>query len=171
MALEVAVLGLGNVGLLAAKLLHEGGYAVTGFDTRSPREPLEFPVQTQDLTAKEGIDTATRGRSAVVSAVPAQPKRRDRRERQGDASARTGSWPHSPAGCSPPEIYRSSSSDSPSAPSLSWNLQPVVGDFRSPPDRVPNGATAITVPEPGALALLTQGSSDPSSLRRRRQLS
>ena len=67
---KVAVLGLGNVGSLAAKLLHEGGYAVTGFDTRSPREPLAFPVRTEDLASKAGIDAATRSYDAVLSCLP-----------------------------------------------------------------------------------------------------
>ena len=66
----IAVLGLGNVGSLAAKLLHEGGYAVTGFDARSPRESLGFPVRTEDLASDAGIDAATRGHDAVLSCLP-----------------------------------------------------------------------------------------------------
>ena len=32
---KIAVLGLGKVGTLAAKLLHAGGFDVTGFDSRA----------------------------------------------------------------------------------------------------------------------------------------
>ncbi|RPI46414.1 MAG: L-lysine dehydrogenase [Betaproteobacteria bacterium] len=73
---KVAVLGLGNVGLLAAKFLHEGGYAVTGFDTRPPREPLAFPVRTEDLVADEGVEAAMRGQDAVLSCLPYRLNRR-----------------------------------------------------------------------------------------------
>jgi len=42
---RIAVLGLGKVGTLAAKLLHENGFDVTGFDSRAPQEPLPFGGQ------------------------------------------------------------------------------------------------------------------------------
>ena len=64
---KIAVLGLGNVGLLAAKLLHEGGFAVTGFDTRSPHAPLAFDTRGEDLASDQGIDAATIGHDAVLS--------------------------------------------------------------------------------------------------------
>lgn len=67
---KIAVLGLGNVGLLAARLLQEGGYAVTGFDTRAPRERPPFPVRNADLTTDQGIDAATAGQDAVLSCLP-----------------------------------------------------------------------------------------------------
>ena len=44
---KIAVLGLGKVGTLAAKLLHESGFDVTGFDSRAPQEPLPFAVQAR----------------------------------------------------------------------------------------------------------------------------
>ena len=73
---KIAVLGLGNVGLLAAKLLHAGGFAVTGFDNRSPSEPLAFDVRGDDLTSGDGIDAATRGYDAVLSCLPYKLNRR-----------------------------------------------------------------------------------------------
>ncbi|MCC7079035.1 MAG: saccharopine dehydrogenase family protein [Burkholderiales bacterium] len=77
MALEkIAVLGLGNVGVLAAKLLHEGGYTVTGIDTRTPRDPLAFRVSNDDLTSDEGLDAATHEQDAVLSCLPYSLNRR-----------------------------------------------------------------------------------------------
>jgi saccharopine dehydrogenase-like NADP-dependent oxidoreductase len=73
---KIAVFGLGNVGLLAAKLLHDGGFVVTGFDTRSPSEPLAFDVRGEDLTSDAGIDAATRGYDAVLSCLPYRLNRR-----------------------------------------------------------------------------------------------
>ena len=62
---EIAVLGLGKVGTLAAKLLHANGFAVTAFDSRTPKEPLPFAVQSVDLVSDTGIQTVTRGFDAV----------------------------------------------------------------------------------------------------------
>jgi len=73
---KIAVFGLGNVGLLAAKLLHEGGFAVTGFDTRSPSESVAFAVRGEDLASDEGIDAAIRGYDAVLSCLPYRFNRR-----------------------------------------------------------------------------------------------
>ena len=46
---KIAVLGLGKVGKLAAKLLHDSGFTVTGYDVRTPREKLPFAVKNSDL--------------------------------------------------------------------------------------------------------------------------
>jgi len=73
---KIAVLGLGNVGLLAAKLLHEGGYEVTGVDTRPPRQPHAFTVRNVDLTSEEGLDAAMRGQDGVLSCLPYMLNRR-----------------------------------------------------------------------------------------------
>jgi len=67
---KIAVLGLGNVGLLAARLLHESGYEVTGVDSRSPRQPQAFTVRNADLTSEEGLAAATRGQDGVLSCLP-----------------------------------------------------------------------------------------------------
>ena len=67
---KIAVLGLGKVGTLAAKLLHQGGFDVTGFDSRAPRDTLPFAVQTTDLGSDAGVQAATRGFDAVLSCLP-----------------------------------------------------------------------------------------------------
>ncbi len=67
---KIAVLGLGKVGSLAAKLLRQSGFDVTGIDTRPAQEPFPFRVITADLEAADGIDLATRGYDAVLSALP-----------------------------------------------------------------------------------------------------
>jgi len=71
MALQrIAVLGLGKVGTLAAKLLHRGGFDVTGIDSRRPTESLPFVVQTADLVSDAGIAAATNHFDAVLSCLP-----------------------------------------------------------------------------------------------------
>ena len=67
---KIAVLGLGKVGTLAAKLLHQGGFDVTGFDSRRPHESLPFAVHTADLVADDGVRAATQGFDAVLSCLP-----------------------------------------------------------------------------------------------------
>src|SRR5262249_1975920 len=67
---KIAVLGLGKVGTLAAKLLHLGGFDVTGIDSRTPAEALPFAVQTADLLSDAGIASATTGFDAVLSCLP-----------------------------------------------------------------------------------------------------
>ena len=67
---KIAVLGLGKVGTLAAKLLHHGGFDVTGFDQRTPQEKLPFAVQGANLLSDEGARAATQGFDAVLSCLP-----------------------------------------------------------------------------------------------------
>ncbi|HEY6598819.1 MAG TPA: saccharopine dehydrogenase C-terminal domain-containing protein [Pseudomonadales bacterium] len=67
---KIAVLGLGKVGTLAAKLLHENGFDVTGIDGRPPREALPFAVRHADLEADAGIAASTSGFHAVLSCLP-----------------------------------------------------------------------------------------------------
>ena len=67
---KIAVLGLGKVGTLAAKLLHEGGFDVTGFDTRQPAETLSFAVKSADVGSEAGVRAATEGYDAVLSCLP-----------------------------------------------------------------------------------------------------
>jgi len=66
----IAVLGLGKVGKLAAKLLHDSGFAVTGYDVHSPRETLPFMVKTTDLTAPEALEQEFAQVEAVLSCLP-----------------------------------------------------------------------------------------------------
>ena len=67
---KIAVLGLGKVGTLAAKLLHRAGLAVIGFDNRTPQEALPFDVQTVDVASDGGLRNATQGFDAVLSCLP-----------------------------------------------------------------------------------------------------
>jgi saccharopine dehydrogenase-like NADP-dependent oxidoreductase len=67
---RIAVLGLGKVGTLAAKLLHHGGFDVTGFDNRTPHEPLPFAVKAVDLMSDDGGRAVTQGFDAVLSCLP-----------------------------------------------------------------------------------------------------
>ncbi len=67
---KIAVLGLGKVGTLAAKLLHRAGLEVTGFDSRTPHETLPFTAQTMDLASEDGLRAATQGFDAVLSCLP-----------------------------------------------------------------------------------------------------
>jgi len=67
---NIAVLGLGKVGTLAAKLLHEGGFNVTGFDIHSPRENLSFPVKNTDVTSPQALASEFAKVDAVLSCLP-----------------------------------------------------------------------------------------------------
>jgi saccharopine dehydrogenase-like NADP-dependent oxidoreductase len=66
----IAVLGLGKVGTLAAILLHEGGFKVTGVDVRAPRAPLPFPVEEVDLGNVQAVRSLLSGVEAVLSCLP-----------------------------------------------------------------------------------------------------
>ena len=65
----IAVLGLGKVGTLAAKLLHHNGFAVTAFDSRRLPDALPFATQRIDLASDAGIQAATQGFDAVLSCL------------------------------------------------------------------------------------------------------
>ncbi len=67
---NIAVLGLGKVGLLAAKLLHESGFNVTGYDLNPPREDPPFPVKHMDLANPDALDIAFGQVEAVLSCLP-----------------------------------------------------------------------------------------------------
>lgn len=66
----IAVLGLGNVGTLAAKLLDEAGFSVTGYDIHTPHEALPFPVKDTDLTSPEALAAEFFNVDAVLSCLP-----------------------------------------------------------------------------------------------------
>lgn len=77
MAFErIAVLGLGKVGALAARLLHERGFAVSGCDAHLPREAFPFAVRAADLGADDGLAAALHGAQAVLSCLPYRLNRR-----------------------------------------------------------------------------------------------
>ena len=64
---KVTVLGLGKVGHLAAELLAEAGFEVTGVDARAV-SGCPFPVKVADLTGD--LDAVLKGQEAVLSCLP-----------------------------------------------------------------------------------------------------
>ena len=52
---KIAVLGLGKIGLLAANLLHEQGFTVTGCDQRLRRRRSALPVRPQDVSSQRTL--------------------------------------------------------------------------------------------------------------------
>lgn len=67
---RVAVLGLGKVGRLAALLLHETGFEVTGFDVHAPRHELPFPVEQKSAASEKEVEAACKGFDAILSCLP-----------------------------------------------------------------------------------------------------
>lgn len=67
---SVAVLGLGKVGLLAARLLADAGFAVTAHDVRALDDDLPFPVRVTDVTSTDALQAALQGCDAVLSCLP-----------------------------------------------------------------------------------------------------
>ena len=67
---SVAVLGLGRVGTLAATLLHEAGFDVTGFDLRSPHEKPPFRVKRKSVATEKSARALLSGFDAVLSCLP-----------------------------------------------------------------------------------------------------
>ncbi len=67
---NIAVLGLGKVGKLAAHLLHDSGFNVIGFDLHAPRNALPFPVRHTDLTSPDALTSEFSGVEAVLSCLP-----------------------------------------------------------------------------------------------------
>ena len=67
---KIAVLGLGKVGKLAAKLLHDSGFDVTGYDVKTPREKLAFVIKNTDLTSPQALAAEFVQVDAVLSCLP-----------------------------------------------------------------------------------------------------
>jgi saccharopine dehydrogenase-like NADP-dependent oxidoreductase len=67
---NIAVLGLGKVGTLAAKLLFDAGFNVTGYDMHAPREKLPFTVGNIDLTSPTALADAFGKVDAILSCLP-----------------------------------------------------------------------------------------------------
>ena len=67
---NIAVLGLGKVGNLAAKLLHDSGFSVTGYDIHIPREKLPFAVKNTDITSPVALGKEFTQFEAVLSCLP-----------------------------------------------------------------------------------------------------
>ena len=66
---RIAVLGLGKVGTLAATLLGESGFEVTGFDSRA-RSSVPFATATVDLASPAATGKALAPFQAVLSCLP-----------------------------------------------------------------------------------------------------
>ncbi len=67
---RVAVLGLGRVGTLAATLLHETGFEVTGFDVHSPHDKVPFRVAQKSVSSEKAARSLLAGFDAVLSCLP-----------------------------------------------------------------------------------------------------
>ena len=67
---NIAVLGLGKVGTLAAKLLFDAGFNVTGYDMHAPHEKLPFTVDNIDLTSPAALADAFGKVDAILSCLP-----------------------------------------------------------------------------------------------------
>jgi len=67
---NIAVLGLGKVGTLAAKLLHDSGFDVTGFDQHRPRKALPFTVSNADITSAGVLAAEFAKVDAILSCLP-----------------------------------------------------------------------------------------------------
>lgn len=65
---KIAVLGLGKVGHLAAELLMESGFTVTGIDSRAVS--AAFATRTVDLADTAALKAALAGQEAVLSCLP-----------------------------------------------------------------------------------------------------
>lgn len=67
---KVIVLGLGKVGKLAAELLHESGFEVTGVDIAEPREAIPFAFKFLDLADTAAVKAEFSQQDAVLSCLP-----------------------------------------------------------------------------------------------------
>lgn len=67
---RVAVLGLGKVGLLAARLLHAGGFEVVGIDQREVRSAVDFRTVSGVDVGSEQLREHLADVDAVLSCLP-----------------------------------------------------------------------------------------------------
>ncbi|MBO6916789.1 MAG: saccharopine dehydrogenase NADP-binding domain-containing protein [Rhizobiaceae bacterium] len=67
---KIAVLGLGNVGTLAAHLLTEAGFEVVAHDVRKPASDLPFRTHVTDLSDEDTIAKCLAEVDAVLSCLP-----------------------------------------------------------------------------------------------------
>jgi saccharopine dehydrogenase-like NADP-dependent oxidoreductase len=67
---RVAVLGLGKIGLLAAELLAEDGFEVTGYDTRVARHGHPFEINEADVSDSDTLRKELNHVDAVLSCLP-----------------------------------------------------------------------------------------------------
>ncbi len=67
---KIAVLGLGKVGALAARLLHDTGFEVIGVDAQAPSESFPFKTRKANLTAPSRLEKLLAPCDAVLSCLP-----------------------------------------------------------------------------------------------------
>ena len=67
---KIAVLGLGKVGALAAELLHQSGFDVTGLDINDIQHPTPFKAKLLDLSNSQSLFQELSGQDAVLSCLP-----------------------------------------------------------------------------------------------------
>ena len=67
---SIAVLGLGKIGSLAAQLLHNSGFSVTGYDLRLPADRCDFPLSIMDTASQHDLAKAFAKVDAVLSCLP-----------------------------------------------------------------------------------------------------
>ena len=67
---KIVVLGLGAVGELAATLLQDTGFKVTGVDTRFPDRELPFATTKASASVRGELIAVLKGQDAVLSCLP-----------------------------------------------------------------------------------------------------
>lgn len=67
---RIAVLGLGKVGLLAARLLADSGMSVVGVDRQAHPDQRQFDTRELDVAVPEVVDSLLAGTDAVLSCLP-----------------------------------------------------------------------------------------------------
>jgi saccharopine dehydrogenase-like NADP-dependent oxidoreductase len=68
----IAVLGLGKIGLLTARMLHDGGLQVLSYDRLPVGEELPFEFQIADVSSQAELDRICGSCEAVLSCLPYQ---------------------------------------------------------------------------------------------------
>lgn len=69
---NIVVLGLGKVGSLAAELLHNSGFTVTGIDKVEPKGDYRFTFKSLDLSSADKVVDEFKKQDAVLSCLPFQ---------------------------------------------------------------------------------------------------
>ena len=72
----ITVCGLGRVGTVAAKLLHDSGFGVVGLDLREADGSTSFPCRGVDLDSDDELARALASCDAVLSCLPYRLNRR-----------------------------------------------------------------------------------------------
>lgn len=67
---KIAVLGLGKVGTLAAELLNQSGFEVTGLDSATPSSNHTFPVKQVDVSDHDALRLELQNVDSVLSCLP-----------------------------------------------------------------------------------------------------